>query len=254
MTLRSKLKSIKNIKPTLCFPFVYYMINTTFSQALFTNYYILQDAKSQSHLLVSRRDQESAAVVQKKESSDLTNTKYSQFHSRRTKRYIPVIQKKNQTFKSSINLYVVRNFGLELTDFLSQSRSKVRKEDCLRFVIKARCYRIVFQEDVASLWMWTQLEKMSDKQERGTRLEETGATERCYLRGATGMGHDRSEATSRRGELCLHKNGNYRTGQLHQPGQGWIWTGNMGLWLRTARGAEKASQRKSAEALDAVDG
>lgn len=52
---------------------------------------------------------------------------------------------------------------------------------------------------------------MSRIEEQGWRsLVLTGVT----FGGVTGRGDDSSEAISRRGESCLHKYGNYKTGQL----------------------------------------
>lgn len=56
--------------------------------------------------------------------------------------------------------------------------------------------------------------KVSDEQDTGTRLGELAADSEGSCGGHTGRGDDSGEEISRRGELCVHKNGNYRTGQL----------------------------------------
>lgn len=162
---------------------------------------------TQSHLLVSRLDPDPAAVVQKKGSSNLASAEYSQLHPRTAKQHIPMVSRK-MTSKSGFNWYVGRNFGLELINFLPQGRSKVRKEDMeAKYALPELCFGSVSHLGPRG----HSRRKVSDEQDTGTRLGELGADTEWE---STGRGDDCGEEISRRGELCVPKYGNYRTGQL----------------------------------------
>lgn len=159
---------------------------------------------------MSRLDPDPAAVVQKKGSSNLTSAEYSQLHPRTTKQHIPMVNKKT-TSKSGFNWYVGRNFGLELINFLSQGRSKARKEDMeAECTLPELCFGSVSHLGTRG----HSRRKVSEEQDTGTRLGELGADSEGSRGGRTGRGDDSGEETSRRGELCVPKYGNYRTGQL----------------------------------------
>lgn len=157
-----------------------------------------------------RLDPDPAAVVQKKGSSNLTSAEYSQLHPRTTKQHIPMVNKKT-TSKSGFNWYVGRNFGLELINFLSQGRSKARKEDMeAECTLPELCFGSVSHLGTRG----HSRRKVSEEQDTGTRLGELGADSEGSRGGCTGRGDDSGEEISRRGELCVPKYGNYRTGQL----------------------------------------
>lgn len=157
-----------------------------------------------------RLDPDTAAVVQKKGSSNLTSAEYSQLHPRTTKQHIPTVNKK-MTSKSGFNWYVGRNFRLELINFLSQGRSKARKEDMeAECTLPELCFGSVSHLGTRG----HSRRKVSEEQDTGTRLGELGADSEGSRGRSTGRGDDSGEEISRRGELCVPKYGNYRTGQL----------------------------------------
>lgn len=115
---------------------------------------------------------------------------------------------KKTTSKSGFNWYVGRNFGLELINFLSQGRSKARKEDMeAECTLPELCFGSVSHLGTRG----HSRRKVSEEQDTGTRPGELGADSEGSCGGCTGRGDDSGEEISRRGELCVPKYGNYRT-------------------------------------------
>lgn len=149
---------------------------------------------------------------------------------------------------------VVRNFGLEQINFLSQSRSKVRKENCARSVSWVYSHWTVVQKYVVSLCMWTEQEGgiwwAGCRNEAGEAQSWVGGV---TFGDITGRGDESSEAIPAMLAMNLQDRGNDGAGQLWKPGHSWVWMGHMGLCLEVSQGAKKVSDRNSVEASDGSD-
>lgn len=219
---------------------------TTNSPRLFHKVLHLRRSKiTQSHLPVPRLDPDLLLLSRGREAAlwQVLNIP-SSVQGEHSSTFPWSIKKNN--FQVRLQLVCRQKFWVRINK-ISCPMGEAKSEKRIMEDVPAECTapQLCFGSVSSSWYTWTQ-------QEEGVWWAEhrnQAGWAWCCLRGVRQEGE-----ISGSGELCAHKNRNYRTGQLWRCGHGWKWVGKVDLWFKASSGAEVVFEGTSVEALGAVDG